>query len=637
MDISLPPPRADINCTAISPPSGASRSGRHHYARRAGVALMAVVAVALPGAVAGASTSSARVVPVTGLMRQAASGLSVAPQFTAHTATMSMTGPDDISGFLGANYFVGYQNGVGPTGTPSTGGANSTVVEYRQDGTAVAQWSVVGKCDGLTADPSNNRIILSVNEDANSSMYIIHPSAPPAAQLVHLTYSPDPVTLGGGGTDDVLVDPSGNVFTSGSNPSAPGAPALYKVGINEVARTAALTSVFADNDPSLPLILTDPDSLSLVPADSPQFAGDVMVDSQGDSALVFVSHPGAGGQTLSTLRIGTQVDGAAWATAPTGTLVVVDAGTNKISTISGSFTPGTLFVSTPNDSGVVGFIGTVNLTTGIITPTATGFSNPKGLLFIPGPPNLGPFGYHLAAADGGVFSFGDSMFFGSMGGRALNRPIVGMASTPDRQGYWLVASDGGVFTFGDAGFFGSAGNLKLNAAVVGMTATPDGLGYWLVASDGGVFTYGDARSFGSLGGNRLAQTVAAIAPTPDAKGYWLVTAGGSVTPFGDAETLGSVGTSLNKPIVGMAATSDGRGYWLVASDGGVFTFGDAGFFGSAGNIALNRPIVAITPTTGGYGYWLVASDGGVFSYGNASFFGSTGGMTLNAPIVGAGG
>jgi hypothetical protein len=26
---------------------------------------------------------------------------------------------------------------------------------------------------------------------------------------------------------------------------------------------------------------------------------------------------------------------------------------------------------------------------------------------------------------------------------------------PDGKGYWLVASDGGVFTFGDAGFFGS--------------------------------------------------------------------------------------------------------------------------------------------------------------------------------------
>ena len=42
------------------------------------------------------------------------------------------------------------------------------------------------------------------------------------------------------------------------------------------------------------------------------------------------------------------------------------------------------------------------------------------------------------------------LFHGSTGSLTLNKPIVGMAATPDGQGYWLVASDGGVFAFGDA-------------------------------------------------------------------------------------------------------------------------------------------------------------------------------------------
>jgi hypothetical protein len=42
---------------------------------------------------------------------------------------------------------------------------------------------------------------------------------------------------------------------------------------------------------------------------------------------------------------------------------------------------------------------------------------------------------------------GDATFYGSTGATALNRPSVGMASTPDGKGYWLVASDGGVFSF----------------------------------------------------------------------------------------------------------------------------------------------------------------------------------------------
>ena len=58
----------------------------------------------------------------------------------------------------------------------------------------------------------------------------------------------------------------------------------------------------------------------------------------------------------------------------------------------------------------------------------------------------------------------------------LNKPIVGMASTPDGKGYWLVASDGGIFCYGDAQFYGSTGSIVLNKPVVGMAATPDGNG-----------------------------------------------------------------------------------------------------------------------------------------------------------------
>ncbi|MGO8871759.1 MAG: hypothetical protein ACLQPH_10235 [Acidimicrobiales bacterium] len=77
-------------------------------------------------------------------------------------------------------------------------------------------------------------------------------------------------------------------------------------------------------------------------------------------------------------------------------------------------------------------------------------------------------GYWEVASDGGIFSFGDAGFHGSMGGTPLNQPIVGMASTPDGNGYWEVASDGGIFSFGDAGFHGSMGGTRLNQPIVGM-------------------------------------------------------------------------------------------------------------------------------------------------------------------------
>jgi len=35
-------------------------------------------------------------------------------------------------------------------------------------------------------------------------------------------------------------------------------------------------------------------------------------------------------------------------------------------------------------------------------------------------------------------------------------PIVGMARSASGNGYWLGANDGGIFTYGDAVFYGSA-------------------------------------------------------------------------------------------------------------------------------------------------------------------------------------
>ncbi len=86
-----------------------------------------------------------------------------------------------------------------------------------------------------------------------------------------------------------------------------------------------------------------------------------------------------------------------------------------------------------------------------------------------GPAQSPPYpGYTEVAADGGVFSFGDAPFYGSMGGTRLNAPIVGIAATPDGRGYWEVAADGGVFSFGDAPFLGSMGGTRLNAPIVGI-------------------------------------------------------------------------------------------------------------------------------------------------------------------------
>lgn len=231
-------------------------------------------------------------------------------------------------------------------------------------------------------------------------------------------------------------------------------------------------------------------------------------------------------------------------------------------------------------------------------------------------------GYRIVDADGTVRTYGVQNY-GDASRLDLNSPIISASQTASNNGYWLLGADGGIFSFGDAKFFGSMGGEKLNKPVVGLTPTPSGNGYWLVASDGGVFAYGDAGFFGSMGGKPLNKPIVGITAAADGKGYRMVASDGGIFSFGSAAFYGSMGGEpLNKPVVGMTAIPDGNGYWMVASDGGIFSFGNAGFYGSTGNINLNKPIVAMRSTPTGGGYWFVASDGGVFAYGDATFAGS---------------
>jgi hypothetical protein len=241
--------------------------------------------------------------------------------------------------------------------------------------------------------------------------------------------------------------------------------------------------------------------------------------------------------------------------------------------------------------------------------------------------------YWLVATDGGIFSFGGAQFYGSMGGRPLNKPIVGMAAVPGGAGYWEVASDGGLFAFGSAQFYGSMGGRPLNKPVVGMAAVPGGAGYWEVASDGGLFAFGSAQFYGSMGGRPLNKPVVGIASTPTGAGYWEVASDGGIFAFGNAQFYGSTGNlTLNAPIVAMTPFPNGAGYWFTASDGGVFAYGDSRFYGSLGGTPQSRPVVAMTATPSGKGYWITNNNGAVSNFGSAAYLGSAP-QVLNAPVV----
>jgi hypothetical protein len=325
------------------------------------------------------------------------------PNGTSAAKTEHLTQPDDIV-ILGGNLYVGFQNGVGPQGEVApSGNLDSTLVEFTPAGSIVKQWDLAGKIDGLGADPATRQVIATVNEDSKSSLYTIS-----GGTVTRYTYTPSPLPHLGG-TDGVAVD-KGKILISASAPGTGGkapasAPAVYAVTLNAGAKTAKVAPFFADNATAtgvsapnagkmVTLALTDPDSNLVVPSSSPQFAGDFMLNAQGDQELVF---SGSSGQNLQVLKISKPVDDTAWATSASGSLYTTDSGANTVDAITGSFKPGTAYTAVApcnaNSAPTVcpapphyppNSLGTINLKTGAVGQvTVNGIVAPKGLIFVP--------------------------------------------------------------------------------------------------------------------------------------------------------------------------------------------------------------------------------------------------------------
>jgi hypothetical protein len=142
------------------------------------------------------------------------------------------------------------------------------------------------------------------------------------------------------------------------------------------------------------LALTDPDSSEVVPWAAPRYAGDFMLDSQGDQELIF-DHDG---QSLTALHLPASVDDSAWATVTHGTLYVTDNADDTVDTVTGTFTTGTMYSSvTPCDSSSApatcpgpgfpaNYLATTNMVTGALTPVplAGPVLRTEAMIFVPG-------------------------------------------------------------------------------------------------------------------------------------------------------------------------------------------------------------------------------------------------------------
>jgi hypothetical protein len=181
-------------------------------------------------------------------------------------------------------------------------------------------------------------------------------------------------------------------------------------------------------------------------------------------------------------------------------------------------------------------------------------------------------------------TFGDAKFYGSAGNLALASPIVGLSVTSDGGGYYLVGADGGVFTYGDAVFAGTLsstfGGPSPDGPAVGIAANPTGPGYLIATAEGAIVSYGGAPFYGSpaLSGVTPAEPLVSVTYAPDGTGYWAVGADGGIFAFNSSMTTGTGSSST------------------------LVTTGHAGYFGSvpavigASGITNPNTVVGIAPT-----------------------------------------
>ena len=161
------------------------------------------------------------------------------------------------------------------------------------------------------------------------------------------------------------------------------------------------------------------------------------VPSMGNFEYYLVAVDATTGASAYTVLVGaSDEDGPVIATvSPDGSTIFIATG----------------FIDFGGPAPVTGYLRTIDTATGTLTGDGVQTNQPVTSLVLDPNPPIPTQGYWQVAADGGVFSFGNAAFYGSMGGHPLNQPIVGIAAGPDDQGYWEVASDGGIFAFGDAG------------------------------------------------------------------------------------------------------------------------------------------------------------------------------------------
>ena len=321
---------------------------------------------------------------------QAAPTVSVSTFATGSGVSATTTGPDSITTGNGS-VWVEYGNGADSTG--ASGG--STIVQYSPGGTVQHVYPIAGLVDGLKFNPVTGMVWALQNNDGNSTLSIINPTAHSVS--APLSYASPPYVYGASssrGYDDVAFL-NGKVYLSYTNPVNPTDPVLQMLNQgNTPSGTLTTTTILTaqQTNPAFTSSTQNPpdiDSLKSTPS------GQLVLTTEGDAGLAppqdgrftLISNPGTT-PTVTNVRVTnaggvnvTGMDDVLFPGATAGTLYVADTSNNTVYAIQlTGLDPNTPIVTL----GGFDEVALVNPTTGVAgTPLLSGLSGLHGLDFVP--------------------------------------------------------------------------------------------------------------------------------------------------------------------------------------------------------------------------------------------------------------
>lgn len=306
------------------------------------------------------------IIAIIGCGQSFVTAASFTPTVFATGSAVNSTSPDSVTVGNGS-VWIEYGNGASSTDYTGT----STIVQYSMSGAVQNTYNIPGSVDGLKYNPNTGQVWALQNQDANSRLTLINPTAgTPSSFTYGLPYTS---VSGARGFDDVAF--IGNIiYLSESNPASTADPIIVKLNNSTPTSPIMLTTVLTGTG----LLATDPDSLKSTPN------GGLILTGGGDKALTLITNPGTSSQTATSLQLslasGATIgspDDALFTTANAGTFYITDTTANTVYAIAASgIAPNTLFVDTATT------FGSVDPVTGVVTPIFTGTSL-HGMEFIP--------------------------------------------------------------------------------------------------------------------------------------------------------------------------------------------------------------------------------------------------------------